>query len=68
MATVAEILVETLALSGAKRMYGFPGDSLNGVIDVIRNRDDMNWIYVGTRRPPPLLREPRPISLVDLRV
>src|SRR5450631_3595039 len=46
MATVAEILVETLALSGAKRMYGLPGDSLNGVTDAIRKRDDMGWIHV----------------------
>ena len=46
MATVAEILVETLALSGVERIYGLPGDSLNGVTDAIRKRDDMSWIHV----------------------
>ena len=33
---VAELLVETLALAGVKRIYGVAGDSLNGITDSIR--------------------------------
>lgn len=46
MSTVAEVLVETLALSGITRVYGLPGDSLNGVTDTIRTRKDMQWVHV----------------------
>src|SRR5262245_52124151 len=40
---VAELLVETLALTGVKRIYGVAGDSLNGITDAIRKRDDIRW-------------------------
>ena len=40
---VAELLVETLALAGVKRIYGVAGDSLNGITDSIRKRDDIRW-------------------------
>ena len=40
---VAELLVETLALAGVKRIYGVAGDSLNGITDAIRKRDDIRW-------------------------
>jgi pyruvate dehydrogenase (quinone) len=43
---VAELLVETLALAGVKRIYGVAGDSLNGITDSIRKRDDMRWVPV----------------------
>ena len=46
MATVAEVLVETLALSGVTRVYGLPGDSLNGVTDSIRKHKQIAWIHV----------------------
>ena len=46
MASVAEILVDTLALSGVTRVYGLPGDSLNGVTDSIRKHSQMEWIHV----------------------
>jgi len=36
---VAELLVDTLALAGVKRIYGVAGDSLNGITDAIRPRD-----------------------------
>ena len=42
--TVAELLVETLALAGVKRVYGVAGDSLNGITDSIRKRDDIRWV------------------------
>lgn len=44
--TVAELIVETLALAGVKRMYGVAGDSLNGITDSIRKRDDIRWVSV----------------------
>jgi pyruvate dehydrogenase (quinone) len=43
---VAELLVETLALAGVKRIYGVAGDSLNGITDSIRKRDDIRWAPV----------------------
>jgi pyruvate dehydrogenase (quinone) len=44
--TVAELLVETLAGAGVERIYGVAGDSLNGITDAIRKRDDIQWIHV----------------------
>jgi pyruvate dehydrogenase (quinone) len=44
--TVAELLVETLAAAGVERIYGVAGDSLNGVTDAIRRREDVRWIHV----------------------
>lgn len=46
MATVAELLVETLILSGVKRVYGLPGDSLNGITDSIRTHKEIEWVHV----------------------
>jgi pyruvate dehydrogenase (quinone) len=44
--TVAELFVETLALAGVERVYGVAGDSLNGITDAIRRRDDIRWVPV----------------------
>jgi pyruvate dehydrogenase (quinone) len=44
--TVAELFVETLVLAGVKRVYGVAGDSLNGITDAIRRRDDIRWVPV----------------------
>src|SRR5216683_7918041 len=44
--TVAELFVETLALVGIKRVYGVAGDSLNGITDAIRRREDIRWVPV----------------------
>ncbi|GJG89337.1 pyruvate dehydrogenase [Gemmatimonadetes bacterium T265] len=46
MANVAEVLVETLALNGVRRVFGLPGDSLNGITDAIRTRTDVAWVHV----------------------
>jgi pyruvate dehydrogenase (quinone) len=35
-ATVAEVMVATLKASGVRRVYGIPGDSLNGFTDALR--------------------------------
>lgn len=46
MATVAEVLVETLVRAGVRRVLGVVGDSLNSITEVIRARDDIEWITV----------------------
>src|SRR3981189_1648039 len=43
MATVATQLIAALARSGVQRVYGLPGDSLNGVTDAIRRSKDITW-------------------------
>ncbi len=42
----AEIIVETLVTAGVNRIYGVVGDSLNGLLEEIRKRDDIEWIGV----------------------
>src|SRR3989441_3498010 len=44
--TVAELLVDVLAEAGVERVYGVPGDSLNGITDSIRVRRDISWVGV----------------------
>ena len=43
---VADLLVEVLAEAGVQRIYGVVGDSLNGITDSIRARQDLDWIHV----------------------
>ena len=43
---VAELLVEVLAEAGARRMYGVSGDSLNGITDAIRAKNQLQWVHV----------------------
>jgi pyruvate dehydrogenase (quinone) len=43
---VADVLVEILAEAGARRMYGVSGDSLNGITDSIRERNQLQWVHV----------------------
>ncbi|GLQ89370.1 ubiquinone-dependent pyruvate dehydrogenase [Dyella flagellata] len=43
--TVADVLVETLAQAGVKRVHGLVGDSLNGITESLRRRHDMQWIH-----------------------
>jgi len=44
--SVAEQFVDTLIAAGVKRIYGVVGDSLNGLTDVVRQRDGIEWIHV----------------------
>jgi pyruvate dehydrogenase (quinone) len=46
MSNVAEVLVDTLIANGVERMWGLPGDSLNGVTDAIRTRPAIQWMHV----------------------
>ena len=43
---IAELIVETLAEAGVRRIYGLPGDSLNGITDAIRKQKQVQWIHV----------------------
>ena len=45
MTTIAKNMVDTLAASGVTRVYGIPGDSLNGFTDALRG-SGINWIHV----------------------
>ncbi|MGW0180969.1 ubiquinone-dependent pyruvate dehydrogenase [Nocardia sp. NPDC003345] len=46
MATVAQHLISALRISGVRRVYGLPGDSLNGFTDAIRRSGDISWEHV----------------------
>jgi pyruvate dehydrogenase (quinone) len=43
---VADLLVEVLAAAGVRQIYGVSGDSLNGITDSIRKREQIQWIHV----------------------
>jgi len=44
--SAAEVMVDMLAASGVRRVYGLPGDSLNGITDAIRQHTEMQWVHV----------------------
>lgn len=46
MSTVSDLLVDTLVASGVRRVYGIPGDSLNGFTDALRTRPELAWVHV----------------------
>jgi pyruvate dehydrogenase (quinone) len=46
VATVADHVISALARSGVSRVYGLPGDSLNGFTDAIRRASEMSWEHV----------------------
>jgi pyruvate dehydrogenase (quinone) len=46
LATVADDIVATLKASGVRRVYGLPGDSLNGFTDALRRDGDVVWEHV----------------------
>jgi pyruvate dehydrogenase (quinone) len=43
--TVADVMVAALKASGVRRVYGIPGDSVNGFMDALR-RDEITWEHV----------------------
>src|SRR3984957_4695499 len=45
-ATVADVMVSTLKASGVRRVYGLPGDSLNGFTDALRRDGEITWEHV----------------------
>jgi pyruvate dehydrogenase (quinone) len=46
MPTVADNIIATLKTSGVRRIYGLPGDSLNGFTDALRRDGDIDWAHV----------------------
>src|SRR5262249_19943716 len=43
MATIADGIVATLSRAGVSRVYGVPGDSLNGFTDALRRAESIPW-------------------------
>src|SRR5690349_6372541 len=43
---IAKLMVDTLVQAGVERVYGLPGDSLNGFTDSIRKQKKLQWIHV----------------------
>jgi len=41
---VADLLVDVLLEADVQRIYGVPGDSLNGITDSLRTRESIQWI------------------------
>src|SRR6202167_2542501 len=44
--TVADLIAETLANAGGKRVWGVTGDSLNGFNDSLRRLGKIDWMHV----------------------
>ena len=44
--TVADVMVATLKASGVRRVYGVPGDSLNGFTDALRRDGGLAWQHM----------------------
>ena len=44
--SVADVMVATLKASGVRRVYGIPGDSLNGFTDAMRRAGGIAWQHV----------------------
>ena len=44
--SVAELLVDVLSDAGVQRIYGVSGDSLNGITDSIRTREQFEWVHL----------------------
>ncbi|MFB2586943.1 ubiquinone-dependent pyruvate dehydrogenase [Herbiconiux liukaitaii] len=46
MTTIADTIVEIIKDAGVQRVYGLPGDSLNGFTDALRRDGDVAWAHV----------------------
>jgi pyruvate dehydrogenase (quinone) len=44
--TVAKNIVATLKANNVQRVYGIPGDSLNGFTDALREEEGIRWVHV----------------------
>lgn len=43
---VADLFVSTLVSAGVRRVWGLPGDSLNGFTDALRRSGELRWMHV----------------------
>src|SRR3954471_11747028 len=41
--TISDLIVEALRNAGVRRVYGLPGDSLNGFTDALRRDGGLSW-------------------------
>jgi pyruvate dehydrogenase (quinone) len=46
VSTLADVVVATLKASGVRRIYGLPGDSLNGFTDALHRDGELVWEHV----------------------
>ena len=46
MITVADLIANTLASAGVRRIWGVTGDSLNGLTDSLRRHGEIDWMHV----------------------
>src|SRR5215470_17802017 len=44
--TMADVMVAALKASGVQRVYGIPGDSVNGLMDALRRDGEITWEHV----------------------
>jgi pyruvate dehydrogenase (quinone) len=44
--TMADVMVAALKASGVRRVYGIPGDSVNGFTDALRRDGEITWEHV----------------------
>src|SRR3954447_13346345 len=44
--TISDLIVEALRDAGVRRVYGLPGDSLNGFTDALRRDGGLSWQHV----------------------
>lgn len=44
--SVADLIVDTVEAAGVERVYGIPGDSLNGFTDALREHPRIAWQHV----------------------
>ena len=44
--TGADLIIETLAAAGVRRIYGVAGDSLNGMSDSLRRSKTIDWVHM----------------------
>jgi pyruvate dehydrogenase (quinone) len=44
--TVSDLIIETLKNAGVRRIYGIPGDSLNGFTDALYHDGGISWQHV----------------------
>ncbi len=57
--TAADRMVEMLKASGVRRVYGIPGDSLNGFTDALRRDGGIAWEHVRHEEAAGSLRQPK---------
>ena len=68
MTSVADNFVTELKASGVRRVYGIPGDSLNGFTDALRRDGDLAWIHVRHEEAAALAAEGEAAATGELAV